>query len=663
MKTPILRIIVPSPLRRSFDYLAPAGIDLKQLKPGIRIKVPWRNENMIGILQEVVATSAVPKEKLKTAELILDREPLLPDSLFKLLIWAADYYHHPIGEVFATCLPNLLRTSRAIEIASQTNTNWQINSHSHSLNDFQAQAINTIKTQSGFKSFLLEGVTGSGKTEVYLQVIAEKIAANQQALVLVPEIGLTPQIVARFTERFSAPICLLHSGLTDRERMQAWLQAKSGNAAIIIGTRSAIFTPLKNPGIIIMDEEHDLSYKQQSGFRYSARDVALMRGQLENIAVVLGSATPALESLANSQRQKYFHLHLPQRAGTAVAPTLHIADIRKQSLQAGLAPTVINSMQQHLAAGNQILLFLNRRGFAPLLLCHACGWIAQCKRCDVRLTLHQQIGKLICHHCEAQQKIPLSCAHCQSDQLVAIGLGTERLEKNLSEYFPNTTITRIDRDNTRRKGSLQALLEKIQQGESQILLGTQMLTKGHHFPNVTLVVIVDADYYLFSNDFRASERLGQMIIQVAGRAGRAEKLGEVYIQTHHPDHPLLLQLINDGYATFAKSILQEREITTLPPFSYMALLRAEATQQTAPLDFLTHAAKEIKLISPHLHLLGPVAAPLAKKAGKYRAQLFISANQRKDLQNLLKSLLIKLETLKIQRKVRWSLDVDPLEIF
>lgn len=662
----ILRIAVPSPLRQAFDYLPPKqGFDPAQLKPGMRIKVPWRSKTTIGILLDVDHQTSIPITKLKHVDTIIDAVPVLPAPIMNLAQWAADYYQYPIGEVMLSCLPKLLRNQRLPDLINpDKDKNWQRQIQPPDLNALQQQAINSIVQNEGFKTYLLDGVTGSGKTEVYLQVIEKKLAENKQALVLVPEIGLTPQTVTRFAQRFTAPIVVLHSNLTDRERLQAWQMATGGEAAIIIGTRSAIFTPMLKPGIIILDEEHDLSFKQQSGFRYSARDLAIIRAQLEKIPVVLGSATPSLESFYNSERQRYHRLCLPKRAGIAATPNFQVLDIRNQYLEEGLSKNLLSVMTQHLQRGNQVLLFLNRRGFSSTLLCHSCGWIAQCQRCDARLTLHQQIKKLSCHHCDGQYAIPAECKNCQSKQLLTLGVGTERLEKALQKYFVDTPIIRIDRDTTRHKGAMQEKLQKIQSGQSQILIGTQMLTKGHHFPDVTLVAIIDADYYLFSNDFRASERLGQLLIQVAGRAGRAEKKGEVLIQTHHPEHPLLQLLLQQGYAALAQTLLKERQATRLPPFSYMALLRAEAVAATAPMQWLTSLEEEIHRWQEfeNIQLLGPMPALMEKKAGRYRAQLFFQAKNRQPLHLFLKRLLNYLDNLK-NRKVRWSLDIDPLEIF
>lgn len=531
------------------------------------------------------------------------------------------------------------------------------------LNSFQQQAVEQAVAATGFQTFLLQGVTGSGKTEVYLQVIAACLQRGKQALVLVPEIGLTPQTIARFEQRFAVPMVVLHSALSDRERKDAWLQAKQGEVRIVIGTRSAIFVPLNQLGVIVMDEEHDASFKQQSGFRYSARDLAIMRGRLENILVLLGTATPSLETLYNVQQQRFQLLSLPERAGNAIVPSFHLIDLRSQYLEHGLAPQLLTIMQEHLAQNNQVLLFLNRRGYAPALLCHECGWSAQCLRCDAKLTLHHRPARMICHHCASQYGVAKQCIKCQSADLVQVGVGTERLEEGLLKHFPDVEIIRIDRDTVRHKNAMEAALQKVYNGQRQILLGTQMLAKGHHFPNVTLVGIVDTDGGLFSTDFRATERMGQLILQVAGRAGRAEKPGQVFLQTHQPDHPLLQALIHQGYPAFADCLLQERQAHRLPPFSYLTLMRAECGKQQLALDFL-NAARDLAdgLADKRIQLLGPIPAPMERKAGHYRALLLIQSAQRAGLQQWLNQFMLRVEKMAFKGKVRWSIDVDPQEM-
>lgn len=530
------------------------------------------------------------------------------------------------------------------------------------LNDFQVKAIEAILNQQCFGTFLLDGVTGSGKTEVYMQCIEHIVKLNKQALILVPEIGLTPQTVARFQSRFSVPISILHSGLNDKERSHAWVSATKGVARIIIGTRSAVLTPIANLGIIILDEEHDASFKQQSGFRYSAKDLAIMRGKLENVPVVLGSATPCLESLYNVKKKRFQHLVLPKRAGNAVKPNFHIIDLRNKKLEEGFSSIILEKMREHINHSGQILIFLNRRGFAPTLLCHHCGWIANCKKCDARLTYHAQLEKLICHHCASTHSLFKRCNACHSNQLLLLGLGTQRLEKFLMERFPEVPINRIDRDSTRRKGSMEKILSKVHNGTSQILIGTQMLAKGHHFPEVTMVAIIDVDNCLYSSDFRASERLGQIIVQVAGRAGRSDKPGEVYLQTHNPEHPVLSKLIESGYANFADMLLNDRKSARLPPFSHLALFRAEAADAKLAQGFLTEVRDLLLDKAGFLQIYGPIPALMEKKGGKFRAQLLLQTEQRTALQGFLHPKIKAIEALTSSRKVRWSLDIDPLEI-
>lgn len=531
------------------------------------------------------------------------------------------------------------------------------------LNSHQQIAVEKIISAKSFQTFLLEGVTGSGKTEVYLHAIAYCLQQGKQALVLVPEIGLTPQTIARFERRFAVPIVALHSGLSQRERRDAWLLANGGQVRIVIGTRSAIFTPFAQLGLIILDEEHDSSFKQQNSFRYSARDLAVMRGHLENIPVVLGTATPSLETLHNVSSGRFTLLSLPQRAGNAIVPSFHLIDLRNKPLQQGLSAELLTIMDKHLSAGNQVLLFLNRRGYAQVLLCHQCGWSAHCKRCDARLTLHHKPLRLICHHCTTSYPMVQRCGECASKELLQLGIGTERLEQALQQYFPTVPTIRVDRDTVKHRGAMEKLLAGIHNGQRQILIGTQMLAKGHHFPNVTLVGILDADNGLYSTDFRATERMGQLILQVAGRAGRAEKPGQVFLQTHQPDHPLLQSLIHEGYGKFAKDLLQERQTSAWPPYTYLALLRAETQHQHTALNFLTQARTVAEgLPDQRIQLLGPIPAPMEKKAGYFRALLLFQAEQRQLLQQWLMQFVPLLEAIKWKGRVRWSLDVDPIEI-
>ena len=533
------------------------------------------------------------------------------------------------------------------------------------LNAGQEAAVSAVRAALGrYQAFLLDGVTGSGKTEVYLRLTHEVLARGQQVLLLLPEINLTPQLEARFRARFAAPVAVFHSALADAERRRAWLAMQRGEAAILLGTRSAVFTPARSLGLILLDEEHDSSFKQQDGFRFSARDVAVKRASLARVPVVLGSATPALESLQNVRQGRYHLLTLPQRAGAASPPRFQVVDIRAQRLQEGLSAQLLGGLRDTLARGEQALLFVNRRGYAPTLICHACGWVAPCRHCDARLVIHAGERRLRCHHCGLEQPLPTRCPDCGKAELQPLGLGTERVEAALNAQFPTARVARIDRDSTRRKGSLERVLREIQEGRIDILTGTQMLAKGHHFPNVTLVGILDVDAGLYSTDFRAGERTAQLIMQVAGRAGREAKPGTVLLQTRHPGHPLLQTLIRQGYSAFVQACLLEREAAGQPPFAHQALWRAEAPDSETPRQWLADLARlAIQSAFPDVLVLGPAPAPLARRGNRYRWQLLMQAERRSALHGLLDRLLTALPGLESTRKVRWSLDVDPVDLY
>lgn len=543
--------------------------------------------------------------------------------------------------------------------------NVEITQEKPQLNEEQAIAIATVNANPEFGCYLLDGVTGSGKTEVYLQLLEPILHAGRQALILVPEIGLTPQTINRFKRRFNVPVDMIHSALNDTERLNAWLAARDNHAGIIIGTRSALFTPFNDLGIIIVDEEHDASYKQQDSMRYHARDLAVMRANLDNIPIVLGSATPALETLHNAKVGKYHHLTLTKRAGTAIPARHGVLDVKGLYLNSGLSAPLIAQMRKHLSEGNQVMLFLNRRGFSPALMCHECGWMAECKRCDAYYTFHQHSNEIRCHHCGSQQPIMHQCQGCGSTQLISVGVGTEQLETQLMTLFPEYKTVRIDRDSTRRKGSLENYLDAIKNNEYQILIGTQMLAKGHHFPNVTLVGLIDVDSSLFSSDFRAPERLAQLFIQVAGRAGRASKPGEVILQTHHPEHSLLQSLLHHGYGHFAEHALNERKFAQLPPYTHLSLFRAESNNNDNVEQFLRQV-RDILESHPQYHdatpVLGPIPAPLARRAGKYRWQLLFQAPNRTVMQSMLRGAKTAIELLPLAKKVRWTLDIEPQDL-
>lgn len=530
------------------------------------------------------------------------------------------------------------------------------------LNLEQRTAVEAISDELGhFRTFLLDGVTGSGKTEVYLQAIEQALAKGLQTLVLIPEIGLSPQTVKRFEDRFHTPVARLHSGLNDSERLQGWLDCRDGRAGILITTRSGIFTPLPKLGLIIVDEEHDTSYKQQDSLRYNARDLAMIRAQYNGCPVVLGSATPSLETLYNAEQKKYLTLRLTQRAGGAKPPQMTLLDMRHQELHDGLSSELLQRMHNHLNRGNQVLVFLNRRGYAPTLICQTCGHTCDCPHCDAQLTIHRTPPHLHCHHCDYQQAIPYQCPSCHSRKLEPSGHGTERTEQTLERFFHNFPIIRIDRDSTRRKNALDELLQTVHRGEPCILVGTQMLAKGHHFPDVTLVAIVNADGGFFSGDFRGAERTGQLIMQVAGRAGRAQKPGEVMIQSFNPQHPSLQLLTLNDYPRFAHSLLQERQQLRLPPVGHLTLIRTESAEQReaeALLIGLRRAAEPFTGIT----VLGPLPAPMERKQNRWRQHLLIRSDERRAMHAVVNHLVCQLEQLKLPRTLRWTVDIDPQDM-
>lgn len=533
------------------------------------------------------------------------------------------------------------------------------------LNADQAQAIAAISSvPQQFKAWLLYGITGSGKTEVYIRLIDQFLKDNSgQVLVLVPEINLTPQLEARFRSRLPhLPLVSLHSNLNEGERLQNWRLAQSGQARIIIGTRLSVFTPLTGLKLVIVDEEHDASYKQQDSMRYHARDVALVRAQHNNIPIVLGSATPALETWHNAQSGKYEMLVLTNRAvAQAELPQIRCIDTTRNVLQDGLSQILVDAMRERLTRGEQSLLFINRRGYSPVLLCSACYWIAPCMRCSARLVVHLRQGRLRCHHCGHEQKIPPACPSCGNTDLHPTGHGTQRLEQTLAALMPEARILRVDRDSTQRKHALNEMLDAVHAGEVDILLGTQMLAKGHDFPNLTLVGVIDTDSALFSPDFRAAERLFSQLMQVAGRAGRADKAGEVLIQTAFPDHVLFNALREHNYPAFANSLLQEREIIQFPPYSYVALLKAEANDYALVQRFLRFAADTAHAMGQEVTVYDPVRPQMERLKGMERGQLLMHAASRQPLQRLLHHLAAQLREHPLNAKIRWAVDVDPLE--
>ena len=732
-KKKFLRVAVSTPLRRTFDYLPDDDTEINTPQPGIRVSVPFgKRKNVFGLIISVNSKSEYPFHKLKKINYLIDKKPIIDIKHLDLLIWASNYYHHPIGEVIHNALPVLLRKNEykkkyednfwslsKKKLSSNTHTikispaqkdiiNYlkkcnqsiseielykifprskrslislekngliQKESGEHvevlkksikknvTLNNHQNDAVNSIVASLKTNSvFLLDGLTGSGKTEVYMTVMKSVIESNKQCLVLLPEIGLTPQIIKRFKNRFNVPIGIQHSGLSDIERLKHWQDAKTGKTKIILGTRSAIWTPLKNPGIYIIDEEHDLSYKQQSGFQYSARDLLVVRAKRDNVPALLGSATPSLETIFNANKNRYIHLILPTRAGAAKPPKFQLLDISGKKMYGPLSKILIDEIKNHLKAKNQVLLFLNRRGYSTHIYCHHCGWRAECERCEIPFTYHKSNNTLKCHQCGTSKKNIKNCASCKSE-LLRLGHGTEQIEEVLLTQFPKSNIARIDRDTTRKKNTMDAYLDKINMGEIDILIGTQMIAKGHHFPNVTLTAIVDADRGLFSTDFRASERLAQLFMQVSGRTGRGEKEGTVIVQTYNPSHPLFHSLIKNGYNYLSKSLLEERESSLLPPYSYMAFLRVEAHNVNQVKYFIKNAGMQLKQLSKNtLQLFGPIPALIEKHSGRFRYQLIIQASNRNNLHAYLDEWLQKLEKMKGSKTVRWSLDIDPQDM-
>ena len=711
----IVQVAVPRPLRTTFDYIVPSAMATPPI--GARVRVPFGATTVVGV---VAGHSRVFERAHKEVLAVLDERPLLANDLTDLARWLARYYHHPIGDVFATLLPVKARRGAPATVMQEVVWHWTGSEEdgrlaraprqreaferlrslgsvfdsevaalaierrhlaaladkglarsatlspryevpttwTHSLAAEQAAAVKTITATLGTPTtHLLDGVTGSGKTEVYLRVIAEVVRAGGQALVLVPEIALTPQTTARFKACFGAA-ATLHSGNTDAQRFDVWLKCAQGIHKVLIGTRSAVLAPFENLALIVVDEEHDGSFKQGDGLRYSARDLAVKRGQLLKIPVVLGSATPSLESLENARRRRYIRSVLPSRAGGASMPTMRIVDVRGLRLDRGFSEGLHGAIGRHLAAGGQVLAFINRRGFAPVLVCSSCAWHATCEHCDAKLTLHRRPDRLRCHHCGHSRPPPRTCPACGASAFVHVGTGTQRAEEALAERYPDVPRYRIDRDTTRSVRRLEADLAAIREGRPAILVGTQMLAKGHHLPNVTLVAVLDSDAGFLAADFRAPERTAQLIVQVAGRAGRAERPGEVWIQTFNPDNANLVALANTGYAGFAANERRVRAEAGMPPFSAVAMIRAESKVESNAWA----AIAEILGVLPTrlVEVLGPAPAPVARRADHHRCQALVLARRRADLHRALDHV----EAAEPKAPgVRWSIDLDPLDTF
>ena len=667
----LAQIVVPRPFRTALTYLVPT--DLK-LQVGARVVVPLAKQQSIGL---VLALNSIDPEantasNLKPLDAILDADALVDAHLLQFLQWAAEYYHHPLGEVIFHALPANLRKPKPVSkrlqplLPAQPAAANRANSSHSSLNlsDEQAACLSQLQTWTAeHKPILLHGITGSGKTEIYLRLMQPLIAKGKQVLMLVPEIGLTPQLLQRVSEFFAGiSIVNLHSGLSDGERLKAWLRARNGSAQIIIGTRSAVFTPAPQLELIIIDEEHDASFKQQEGFHYHGRDLAIKRAAMLKIPLLLGTATPALETLQNVAAKRFHYAKLEQRPGSTRLPKLLLQDTRQLNLHAGLTPPSLQALEQTLARGEQAMVFLNRRGFAPTLHCPTCGWQASCPHCSVNLTYHARRHRLLCHHCGFEQVTPEHCPSCHNPSITTIGHGTERLEISLQQQFADYPVLRIDRDATQTKQALTDKLEQVYSNVPLILVGTQMLAKGHDFPNLTLVVILEIDQSLFSTDYRALERLGQLLIQVSGRAGRADKPGQVILQTSQPDNPFLHQLISQGYAPFAQHLLEARKRWHFPPFSYQALIRASHMQSMEKVMlWLEQVSQHITALGLNsVHCLGPTPAVIEKRANRYRAQLLLSSPKRAPLHSALYHLTQQLPV-SGRSGMRWSIDIDPID--
>ena len=650
------------PLARLFDYAVPAGM---QVAAGDRVAVQFGARQRIGIVIESGAASELPAERLRPLLALREDAPRLPADWLELMRFLSSYYQRPLGETVIGALPPRLRSVKALPRKALGASDGAASARfvpTHPLTGRQREVLERVTGSLGrFHAFLLHGVTGSGKTEIYLNLIARVLERGAQALVLVPEISLTPQLEARFREAFpEACLALMHSGLEDVARTAAWLDAARGRAGIVLGTRLAVLAPLPRLALVIVDEEHDPSFKQQEGLRYSARDVAVYRAKLAGCPALLGTATPALETWHNWRQGRYDRLELPERASPgAQLPAVRIVDLRREPAEHGFSRPILHEIEKRLLAGEQSLVFLNRRGYAPVLACEACGWTAGCARCTARLVLHATDRRLRCHHCGAEERIPRACPTCGNVDLRPMGRGTQRIEETLAARFPAARIVRIDRDSARRRAALVRTLEDVRGGGADILVGTQLLAKGHDFPGLTFVGVLNADTALVSTDYRAGERLFAVLAQVAGRAGRRERPGEVLVQTRYPDHPLFAALAKHDFAGFAEAELAARRSAGFPPFVFEAALKAEADKLERAMRFLSEAAATVPA-PDEVRVYDPVPHVLTRRAGLERAQLLMQSHSRAALQEFLARLS---ETLfaAARRDVRWHLDVDPIE--
>ncbi|HNH34420.1 MAG TPA: primosomal protein N' [Rhodocyclaceae bacterium] len=659
---PVIRVALDLPLPRLFDYQAQ---DATPDDIGRRVRVPFGGGEgrKLGIIVALADGTDQAPEKLKQALEILRDMPPLPAPWRDLCDFCARYYQHPLGAVMALALPPMLRKGRVPKRRAKTPVP-SAGTPPPALLPEQAAALAAIGDGAGFRPYLLHGITGSGKTEVYLRAIDRVLAAGSQSLMLVPEIALTPQLISRVSARFpQAHVVMAHSGVPEAARAQGFLDAMDGRADIVLGTRLAVFIPLPRLALIVVDEEHDASFKQQEGLRYSARDVAIVRAKQLDIPIVLGSATPSLETFHHAATGRYRLLQLSQRAVAEQLPAVSMVDTRRRKLRDGLSDELVGALADTLARGEQSLVFLNRRGYAPVLACAACGWISRCRRCAANLVVHLADRRLRCHHCGLETAIPRHCPDCGNQDIQPFGRGTQRLEAFLADRFPEARILRIDRDSASTPARWQMLLEAIHEGRADILVGTQMLAKGHDFPRLTLVGVVGADAALFAADFRAPERLFSQLMQVGGRSGRAALPGRVLIQSEYPDHALYRALAAHDYDGFARDQLEERRAAGFPPFSHQCLLRAEARDMGQAIAFLAEARRAGEVLHAEgVSLYDPVPMRLARLMNLERAQLLIESASRPARQAFLAAWCESLHALKAPAGLRWHLDVDPLEL-
>ena len=664
---PAVRVALPVAVPTPFDYWVPEGI---VIGCGAIVRVKLARRVLEGVVVDVPGHSDIPRERLQPVDATLPDLPALPNDLLEVGAFVASYYQEPLGLVLAQMLPPLRATRRSATREAPVPSLEPIAGSPatavHQLNDDQQRALAAIPfSRREFAPFLLQGVTGSGKTEVYLAAAAAAIAKGGQVLILVPEINLTPQLLQRIADALPGRnAVMLHSRISASERLRHWRAAAAGEIDVVLGTRLAVFTPLPRLALIVVDEEHDPSFKQQDGVRYHGRDVAVWRARHREIPILLGSATPSLETLAQARRGRYGWLKLPRRAVAASKlPRVSFVPNRNAEALEGMSAALIDAIGQRLQRDEQSLVFINRRGFAPSLLCGACGWQAGCPRCSARLVVHRDARMLRCHHCGHAERLPPACPECGNVDLLPVGHGTQRLERALAARFPRARIARIDRDSTRRKGTFSQLRDQVHAGEIDILVGTQMLAKGHDFPRLTLVGVLGADNALYSADFRATERLAALLFQVSGRAGRRDRPGEVIVQTDFPNHPLSRALAGHDYDALADALLAERRAAMLPPFAHIALLVAEAPRRDAVDAFLVAASDAgrdaARRHAVDVEVFAPVPAALPRRAGLERGQVLAQASQRNAMQRFLPHWRSAIDALP-GRRVRFALDVDPL---